>query len=69
MGHVKEVTTGCELYSERAVWLCKNRKTGFKTRISGALAQILKKYPEDYYLKLLKIKEGNPNEQCASVGE
>lgn len=46
-----------DIYSETAVWLCENRKTHFKTRIHGALAQILKKYPADYRLKLLSVKE------------
>lgn len=46
-----------DIYSESAVWLCENRATRFKTRISGALAQILQKYPQDYRLRLLKIKE------------
>ena len=46
-----------EIYSEEAVWLCKNKKTGYKTRIHGALAQILQKYPNDYKLRLLFIKE------------
>jgi hypothetical protein len=48
---------GPDIYSESAVWLCENRKTRFKTRIHGALAQILKQYPNDYKLKLLKMKE------------
>lgn len=46
-----------DIYSESAVWLCENRKTRFKTRIHGALAQILKKYPADYRLRLLSVKE------------
>jgi hypothetical protein len=54
-------------YSEQAIWLCKNRLTGFKTRINGALAQILKKYPNDYRLKFLKMR-GTPDEQCAATG-
>ncbi|HEY9745590.1 MAG TPA: hypothetical protein V6C99_05180 [Oculatellaceae cyanobacterium] len=49
-----------DAYGENAVWLCKNRKTGYKTRISGVLAQILKKYPKDYKLKLLKMKGAMP---------
>ena len=56
------------LYSEQAIWLCKNRKTGFKTRISGVLAQVLRKYPQDYRLKLLKIKEIS-DEHGTAVGE
>jgi hypothetical protein len=48
---------GSNVFSETAVWLCENRKTRFKTRINGALAEILKKYPDDYKLRLLKIKE------------
>lgn len=55
-------------YSEHAVWLCENRKTQYKTRINGALAEILKKYPEDYCLRLLAIKEP-PYEHIASAGE
>jgi hypothetical protein len=57
-----------ELYSEYAVWLCENRQTRFKTRINGALAQILKKYPNDYRLRLLSIKEPS-HEHIASTGE
>jgi hypothetical protein len=57
-----------EVYSETAVWLCKNKKTGYKTRIHGALAQILKKYPHDYKLRLLSIKEP-PHEHPAATGE
>ena len=55
-----------DIYSEQALWLCENRKTKFKTRIHGALAQILKKYPADYRLKLLGVK-GEPNERPAST--
>ena len=55
-------------YSEVAVWLCENRKTRFKTRIHGALAQILKQYPADYKLKLLSIKEP-AYEHIAATGE
>ncbi|HEY9685478.1 MAG TPA: hypothetical protein V6C52_00735 [Coleofasciculaceae cyanobacterium] len=57
-----------ELYSEYAVWLCENRQTRFKTRINGALAEILKKYPNDYRLRLLSIKEPC-HEHIASIGE
>jgi hypothetical protein len=56
-----------DAYSEQAVWLCKNRLTGFKTRINGALAQILKKYPNDYKLKFLKMREVL-GEQRAATG-
>ena len=56
------------LYSEHAVWLCENRKTRFKTRINGALAEILKKYPDDYRLRLLSIKEPR-HEHIASTGQ
>lgn len=45
------------LYGEAAVWLCENRRTRFKTRISGPLAQILEKYPRDYKLRLLHVRE------------
>lgn len=55
------------VYSEQAVWLCKNRLTGFKTRINGVLAQILKQYPYDYKLKFLKMR-GTPDEQRAATG-
>lgn len=57
-----------EIYSEEAVWLCKNKKTGYKTRIHGALAQILKKYPADYKLRLLFIKEPH-HEHPAATGQ
>jgi len=57
-----------DIYSEAAVWLCKNKKTGYKTRIHGALAQILKKYPNDYKLRLLSIKEPR-HEHPAATGE
>ncbi len=57
-----------DIYSETAVWLCENRKTRFRTRIHGALAQILKKYPADYRLKLLSVKEQR-HEQPAATGE
>jgi hypothetical protein len=56
-----------DIYSEAAVWLCENRKTRFKTRINGALAQILKQYPSDYKLKLLSIKEP-PHEHSSATG-
>lgn len=59
---------GRDIYSEAAVWLCENRKTRFKTRINGALAQILKQYPADYKLKLLSIKEP-PHEHTTATGE
>ncbi len=39
-----------EIYTEQALWQCKNLQTGLKTRINGALAQVLKKYPADYQL-------------------
>jgi hypothetical protein len=55
-----------DVYSESAVWLCENRKTKFKTRIHGALAQILKQYPADYRLKLLAMKEP-PHEHSAAT--
>jgi hypothetical protein len=45
------------LYSEQAVWLCRNKKTGFATRIHGGLAQILQQYPDDYKLKFLFTSE------------
>jgi hypothetical protein len=57
-----------EIYSEEAVWLCENLKTNYKTRIHGALAQILKKYPQDYNLRLLFTKEPC-YEQPAATGE
>jgi hypothetical protein len=57
-----------DIYSEQALWLCENRKTRFKTKIHGALAQILKKYPGDYRLKLLKIK-GERHEHTPATGE
>lgn len=57
-----------DIYSEQAVWLCENRKTKFKTRIQGTLAQILKQYPTDYRLKLLKLK-GSQDEHTATVSE
>lgn len=57
-----------DVYSEQALWLCANRQTGFKTRIHGALAQILKKYPQDYRLKLLSTPGGR-NEQSAATGQ
>lgn len=53
IAHLPEVN----IYSEEAVWLCENLKTNYKTRIHGALAQILKKYPNDYRLRLLSTKE------------
>jgi hypothetical protein len=49
-----------DIYAEVAVWLCTNLRTGYKTRIHGALAQILKKYPEDYRLSLLSTQEFRP---------
>lgn len=57
-----------EIYSEAAVWLCENRRTGFKTRIQGSLAQVLKQYPRDYRLKLLWIREVR-DEQSVATGE
>jgi hypothetical protein len=56
------------IYSEQSVWLCENRNTRYKTRIHGALAQILQKYPNDYKLRLLSTKEP-PNEHSATAGE
>ncbi len=56
-----------DLYSELAVWLCENRKTRFKTRIQGTLAQVLKKYPNDYKLRLLLVKEDS-HEHAAATG-
>jgi hypothetical protein len=53
-----DVLTGTGIYSEDSVWMCTNRKSGFRTRINGALAEILKKYPQDYRLKLLKEVPG-----------
>lgn len=53
----EEALNSKEIYAESAIWLCRNRKTGFKTRISGALAEILQKYPKDYKLRLLALKE------------
>ncbi|WP_373531904.1 hypothetical protein [Vampirovibrio sp.] len=61
-------TTEVDIYSEQALWLCENPKTRFKTKIHGALAQILKKYPGDYRLKLLKIK-GAQHEHTPATGE
>jgi hypothetical protein len=52
-----EIIADCQIYSEHAIWLCENAKTGFQTRINGVLAQILQKYPDDYHLKPLKVKE------------
>lgn len=60
------VRPAVNIYSEQALWLCENRKTKFKTRIHGALAQILKKYPADYRLKLLSVK-GDGNEHATSA--
>lgn len=57
-----------DVYSERAVWLCTNRKTFYKTRIHGALAEILKKYPQEYKLKFLYL-EGENHEYAAATGE
>jgi hypothetical protein len=54
---MKEPLNPADMYTEAAVWLCENRMTRFKTRINGALAQILKKYPEDYKLRLLSVRE------------
>jgi len=66
--HPNEHFPPADIYSETAVWLCENRKTRFWTRIHGALAQILKKYPADYRLKLLSVKEQR-HEQPAATGE
>lgn len=57
-----------DIYSEESLWLCENRKTKFKTRIHGALAQILKKYPADYRLKLLNCPGGH-HEHTAPASE
>jgi hypothetical protein len=65
-GSEKSLNSG--IYSEQAIWLCKNRQTGFHTKINGALAQVLKKYPKDYRLKFLKIKE-TADEYGIAVGE
>lgn len=51
------MTSPSRMFSESAVWLCRNRQTGYQTRISGPLADILHQYPKDYKLRLLKIKE------------
>ena len=42
-----------DIYSEQAVWLCRNLALGHTTRINGVLAQVLKKYPAAYHLRLL----------------
>ena len=44
------------LFSEEALWLCENRRTRYKTKINGPLAEILQQYPADYRLRLLSIK-------------
>lgn len=64
----KEQKPRQDIYSEESVWLCENRKTLYKTRIHGALAQILKKYPNDYKLRLLSTKEP-PNEHATATSE
>lgn len=67
-GETQARRTPPDIYSEQALWLCENRKTRFKTKIHGALAQILKKYPGEYRLKLLKIK-GDRHEHTPATGE
>lgn len=59
LGENIEIPLSGDIYGEQAIWLCENRRTGFRTRIQGVLAQILKQYPADYHLQLLKIKEKN----------
>lgn len=49
------------MYGENATWMCRNKHTQFRVKINGALAEILKKYPNDYALKLLHIREASPN--------
>ncbi len=65
---VQDTSTPPDIYSEQAIWLCENRKTKFKTRIQGTLAQILKQFPADYRLKLLKLK-GAADEHTPATGE
>lgn len=57
-----------KIYSENAVWLCENKQTRFKTRVNGPLAEILKKYSDDYKLRLLSVKEA-AHGHTAAAGE
>lgn len=47
-----------EIYAEQTLWNCHNLKTGLRTHINGVLAQVLKKYPQDYALELLRVEGG-----------
>jgi len=38
-------------FANEAVWLCINRHNNYRTKVNGALAQILLKYPNDYELR------------------
>ena len=45
-----------DIYAEQALWRCLNRQSGLEARINGALAQVLKNYPEDYELTFLSTE-------------
>lgn len=45
-----------EIYQETALWQCESLNTGLSTRINGVLAQVLKKYPQEYKLTFVSSK-------------
>lgn len=52
-GKWQKQTPPTDIYSEAALWECDNLLNGHSTRINGALAQVLKKYPDAYRLRLV----------------
>lgn len=42
-------------FLEEAVWECMTLCTGERTIISGPLAQVVEKYPDDFGLKLIAV--------------
>ncbi len=42
-----------DIYGEDSLWECENLKSGVIHHINGALAQVLKHYPEDYTLTFI----------------
>jgi len=45
-----------DIYAQNALWQCLNIKTQSVHQINGVLAQVLKRYPDDYDLTFLSPK-------------
>ena len=52
-------------YSEFATWHCRNLSNGLITRVNGALAFVLKKYPKDFELTFIGFDKGVINNELA----